>query len=111
VVRVFSITAPDEPSAQDLAAGGLAGFRPVVSGRAGRWRVRISADATDWREIEDRVTAWLRRRGIAEASIEVDSVSTAVFARPTAEQATAPPADALTVPPPPHRGGLPEDSF
>jgi hypothetical protein len=91
VVRAFSVTAPDELSAQDLAAGEPAIYRPVVAGRGARWRVRISAEATDWREIEDRVTAWLRRRGIGEASIEVAGISTAVFARPTAEH-TPPPA-------------------
>jgi hypothetical protein len=111
VVRVFSVTAPDKPSAQDLAAGELAIFRPVVAGRGTRWRVRISAEATDWREIEDRVTAWLRRRGIGEASIEVAGISTAVFARPGAERFTPPPADALTGRPPPQLEGLPEDSF
>jgi hypothetical protein len=94
-----------------LAAGGLAIFRPVVSGRGGRWRVRISAEAADWREIEERVIAWLGRRGTAEASIEVDGVSTVVFARPTTGQATTPPAEPTAVLSPWRRGGLPEDSF
>src|SRR5262249_40348883 len=71
VVRVFSITASDESSAQDLAAGALALYEPVVKGRGGRWRVRISAAGSDWQTIEAIVVSWLRRHGLAETSIEV----------------------------------------
>lgn len=99
--RVFSITAPDEPSAQDLAAGGLAMFRPVVSGRRTGWHVRITAEGADWPTIEAMVAAWLRRKGIAAAIIEVGGVATTVSAQPakrTSEVARL------------YRG-LPEDSF
>jgi hypothetical protein len=99
-MRLFSITAPDKLSARDLADGGLALYRPVVSGRGSRWRVKIAAEGNDWPAIEGMVASWLRRCAISETSVEVLGVTTTVIARkakPVAELALA------------YRG-LPEDS-
>src|SRR5262249_28066079 len=101
VIRRFSITAPDESSAQDLAAGGLAMYEPVVKGRGSRWRGRISPAGEDWQAIEAMVASWLHRHGLAETSIQVGSVTTYVSARPP-----EPLIETLVA-----INGLPEDAF
>ena len=79
---VFTVDAPDESAAYDLARGGLTVYDPAVVSVWGRWKVQIRGAESDRHAIEGMISTWLRRQGLAETTIEALGVTATVLARP-----------------------------